>query len=86
MKNAPQSAGLSIGRMSLRVPGQDAAAGHRIAQQTGELLAAGSVGLASRRLGAMRLRVPASSGASEADIARAVSRAILLRLTNSSDA
>ena len=66
--------------MDLRVPGRDAAAGHRIAQQTGELLAAGSAGLAGRHLGAMRLRVPAAPGASEADIARAVSRAILNRL------
>jgi hypothetical protein len=72
--------------MSLRVPGADAGAGHRIAQQTGELLAAGSGGLAGRHLGAVRLRVPAAAGASEADIARAVSRAILNRLKSPSDA
>jgi hypothetical protein len=83
MENRPQSPRLSIGRMSLRIPGQDAAAGHRIAKQTGELLTAGSTGLASRHLGAMRLRVQAPRGASETDIARAVSRAILHRLNSS---
>lgn len=86
MENSPRSPGLRIGQMSLRVPGGDAGAGHRIAQQTGELLAAGSAGLAGRHLGAMRLRVTAASGASEADIARAVSRAILDRLKSPSDA
>lgn len=72
--------------MSLRVPGYDAAAGHRIAQQTGELLAAGATGLASQHIGAMRLRVQAPPNGSEAEIARAVSLAILGRLTPSSDA
>ena len=72
--------------MDLRVPGQDAATGHRIAQQTGELLAVGSAGLGNRHVGAMQLRVQAPPGANEADIARAVSRAILNRLTLSSDA
>ena len=86
MENFSRSPGLSIGQMSLRVPGGAAGAGHRIAQQTGELLAAGSAGLAGRHLGAMRLRVPAAPGASEADIARAVSRAILNRLKSPSDA
>ena len=86
MENSPRSPGLSIGQMSLRVPGGDAGAGHRIAQQAGELLAAGSAGLAGRHLGAMRLRVPAAPGASEADVARAVSRAILDRLKSPSDA
>ena len=71
--------------MDLRVPGHDAATGHRIAQQTGEMLAVGSAGLGNRRLGAMQLRVQAP-GANEADIAHAVSRAILNRLTLSSDA
>ena len=72
--------------MSLRVPGHDAATGHRIVQETGDLLAAGSAGLDSRHLGAMRLRVQVPQGASEADIAHAVSRAILRPLTPSSDA
>jgi hypothetical protein len=74
--------------MSLRVPGCDAAAGHRIAQQTAELLAAGatSPSLESRHIGALRLRVQAPPTASEVEIARAVSRAILGRLTPSSDA
>lgn len=72
--------------MSLRVPGHDAAAGHRIAQQTGELLAAGYTGFTSRQIGAIRLRVKAPPGASESEIARAVSRAILRHLTPSSDA
>ncbi|MGB8465556.1 MAG: hypothetical protein WCE49_11470 [Terrimicrobiaceae bacterium] len=86
MENSPRSPGLRIGQMSLRVPGGDAGAGHRIAQQTGELLAAGSAGLAGQHLGTMRLRVPAAPGASEAAIARAVSRAILDRLKSPSDA
>jgi hypothetical protein len=72
--------------MDLRVPGQDAATGQRIAQQTGELLAAGSTSLGNRHLGAMQLRVQTQPGANEADIAHAVSRAILNRLTLSSDA
>jgi len=72
--------------MDLRVPGQGAATGHRIAQQTGEMLAVGAAGLGNRRLGAMQLRVQAPPGANEADIAHAVSRAILNRLTLSSDA
>jgi hypothetical protein len=86
MENSPRSPGLSIGQMTLRVPCGDAGAGLRIAQQTGELLAAGSESLAGRHLGAMYLRVPAAPGASEADIARAVSRAILNRLKSPSDA
>jgi hypothetical protein len=85
MKNR-QSPNLSIGRMNLRIPGNDAAAGHRIVQKTGELLAAGSAGLPCRHLGAMNLRVKVLQGSSEADVARAVSRAILNRLTSSSDA
>jgi hypothetical protein len=86
MGNRPSSHSLQIGRMDLRVPGHDAATGHRIAQQTGELLAVGSASLGDRRLGAMQLRVQTQPGANEADIARAVSRAILNRLTLSSDA
>ena len=86
MENRPHLPASSIGRMNLRVPGHDAATGHRIAQQTGDMLAVGSAGLGNRHLGAMRLRVQAPPGASEADIARAVSRAILNRLTLSSDA
>jgi hypothetical protein len=86
MENRTLSHGLRIGRMDLRVPGHNAATGHRIAQQTGEMLAAGAAGLGNRRLGAMQLRVQAPPRANEADIARAVSRAILNRLTRSSDA
>jgi hypothetical protein len=86
MENSPLSPGLRIGEMRLRVPGQDAGVGQRIAQHTGELLAAGSAGLTGRHLGAMRVRVTATPGASEAEIARAVSRAIVARLTSSSDA
>lgn len=86
MENRPVSPALGIGRMSLRVPGNDAAAGRRIAQQTGELLAAGSAGLAGQHIGAMRLRVQVPAGASEADIASAVSRAVIGRLNTSSHA
>ncbi|HEY5895484.1 MAG TPA: hypothetical protein VIT91_19875 [Chthoniobacterales bacterium] len=88
MENARQTPSLSIGTMSLRVPGHDAAAGNRIAQQTAELLAAGatSASLENRHIAALRLRVQSPAGASEAEIARAVSRAILGRLTPSSDA
>ena len=86
MENRHLSHGLHIGRMDLRVPGHDAATGHRIAQQIGEMLAVGSAELGNCHLGAMQLRVQAAPGANEADIARAVSRAILNRLTVSSDA
>ncbi len=86
MERSAQTSNLRIGRMNLRVPGNDAAAGHRIAQHTSELLAAGSTDLASRHIGAMRLRVQAPPGASEAEIALAVSRAILSCLTPAPDA
>jgi hypothetical protein len=72
--------------MSLRLPGSDAAAGRRIAQQTGDLLASGSAGLASRHIGALRLRIHAAAGSSEADLARAVSDAILHHLHHSNHA
>ena len=72
--------------MDLRVPGHDVATGRRIAQQTGEMLAVDAASFGDRCLGAMQLRVQTQPGANEADIACAVSRAILNRLTLSSDA
>jgi hypothetical protein len=72
---------LQIGQMNLRLPGADAEAGRRIAQQTGEMLAANSANLPGGQIGALRLRIHAAANASESDLARAVSAAILEHLS-----
>lgn len=65
-----------IGALHLRLPGDDAHAGPRIADHLTRALAELPAPPRDANLGALRLRVRVGAGASEADIARAVAAAI----------
>jgi hypothetical protein len=73
----PRKAAVQIGQLNLRVPGNSAEAGHRIARGVAEGLAREVPAGMRKQLGALDVRVRAPAGATEAEMNDAVVEAIL---------
>lgn len=75
-----RNAAVHIGQLNLRIPGDSAENGHRVAEGIGQGLAERlPVGM-QRRLGALSLRVKVPAGATETEISNALSEAIIRAL------
>jgi hypothetical protein len=75
---------IRIGQLNLRLPGDSAQAGHRVADGISERLARTVPPDISHRLGAVSLRVRVPAGATEAEMSDAISGAILHALRKGS--
>jgi hypothetical protein len=75
-----RNAAVHIGQLSLRIPGDNAESGHRIADGIARDLAQGLPAGMQRRLGALSVRVQVPAGATEAEISGAVAEAIVRAL------
>lgn len=71
--NAP----IQIGQFNLRVPGQNAETGERVANGVSQSLARQVPRGLQRQLGAMNVRVEVPAGASEGEMSEAIASAIV---------
>lgn len=69
-----------VGQLNLRVPGESAETGHRIANGIAESLARKVPAGMQRQLGAQNVRVRLPAGATEAEMSDAISEAIVKAL------
>lgn len=74
------NAAIHIGQLNLRIPGDSAETGHRVANGIGQGLAQKVPTGMQRHLGALSIRVPVPAGATEAEMSDAVAEAIMRSL------
>lgn len=77
---------IQIGQLNVRIPGESAESGYKVANGVAESLARKVPPDAWRQLGAITIRVPMPAGASEAEISDAISDAVVRALHRDGDA
>ncbi len=74
------NAAIHIGQLNLRIPGDSAETGHRVANGIGQSLEQRIPAGMQRHLGALSVRVPVPAGATEAEMSDAVAEGIMRAL------
>ncbi len=77
-------ASVHIGQLNLRIPGQGAEAGHRVANDIARTLAERIPSHMRARLGALSVRVQAAAGATEVELSNAITNAMMNSLRDGS--
>ena len=72
-----KSAAIQIKQINLRIPGRDAAFGHRVSEQVARLLADKAPLGWKHQIGALNLRLQTQRGATEVEISYAVANSVL---------
>jgi hypothetical protein len=75
-----RAAAIQIGQLNLRIPGNSAEVGHRVAHGMAESLAQQVPSGLREEFGALNVRVHLPPGASEADMSEAIAQAIIIAL------
>jgi hypothetical protein len=73
---------IHIGQLNLRIPGNSAETGHRVANGIGQNLAERIPAGRQGHLGALSVRVRVTEGATEADMSNAIADAIAKMLSS----
>ncbi len=79
-----QNAGVQIGQMNLRIPGEGSESGNRIAERVSQRLANQVPVSLERRLGTLSVRVQQPVGATEGERSDAIAEAIMTVLRKGS--